>query len=477
MTKRYTNDFPDIFVSGKLLKLAAIAVIVLFATMAASVSASPDRRAMFDRFKAQYHKSYATPEEEQKRFVIFAENMAIAEMHSLRNPQATFGINEFSDVSKDEFKVYHSAEHLFARDAARRNDPRNPNLLSKDQIPQLAAGSQIDWRQKGAVTGVKNQGLKCGSCYSFSSTGNIEGQWFLAGNPLTSLSEQEIVSCQPAPAPKAGGCHGGLPDITFGWLVSGNNGQIVTEASYPYVSGDGNVPACDMSNRVVGATIAGHRDIPQDENSMASYTFTNGPISIGVDGTSFQSYTGGIITDCIGSQVDHAVLIVGFDETASTPYWIIKNSWGASWGEAGYVRVAKGSNQCLITTAPSSSFVSKNPNPVPPSPPTPVTPAPAPLPPTPPTPPTPSGGNYTYLYCTGNDCTNCQSYNFPQGACIDNESAGSSFKATCSSSGSKVHLTMYSDSQKCFGHRDEQTIDAATCYQNEATGTFLKILC
>lgn len=221
-------------------------------------------------------------------------------------------------------------------------------------LPQLAAGSRVDWRQKGAVTAVKNQG-QCGSCWSFSTTGNIEGQWFLAGHELVSLSERELVSCDNTDS----GCNGGLMDNAFSWLVSSKGGAIVTEASYPYVSGGGNVPSCNMRDKTVGARISGHHDIPHNEADMASYMYANGPVSIAVDATSWQTYTSGILTNCIASQVDHGVLAVGFDDSHNPPYWIVKNSWTAQWGEEGYIRVAKGKNECLITTAPSSSIVRK----------------------------------------------------------------------------------------------------------------------
>src|SRR5262249_41570226 len=157
-----------------------------------------------------------------------------------------------------------------------------------------------------------------------SSTGSIEGQWFLAGNTLTAVSEQEMVSCDTTDD----GCNGGWMDNAWGWLVSARKGQIVTETSYPYVSGNGVVPACDLSGKTVGATINGHEDNTKTETAMATWVYSNGPLSIAVDATSWQTYTAGIMTNCISSQVDHGVLIVGFDDNNNPPYWIIKNSWG-----------------------------------------------------------------------------------------------------------------------------------------------------
>jgi C1A family cysteine protease len=274
--------------------------------------------------------------------------MRKAEKLSKLNPLATFGVNEFADMSAAEFKIRHSAEKHFQAKMAHRQPVAN--LFSEEQVK--AAVTSIDWRTKGAVTAVKNQG-QCGSCWSFSSTGSIEGQWFLAGHTLVSLSEQELVSCDTTDD----GCNGGLMDNAWAWLVSKEHGNIATEASYPYVSGGGNVPKCALP-KTTGATISGHEDLPQNEDQMATWMSTNGPISIGVDATSWQTYTSGIMTNCISSQVDHGVLAVGFDNTNNPPYWIIKNSWAASWGEDGYIRVKKGTNQCLISSNPCTSQVS-----------------------------------------------------------------------------------------------------------------------
>jgi C1A family cysteine protease len=215
-----------------------------------------------------------------------------------------------------------------------------------------ATNGTLDWRTKGAVTAVKDQG-QCGSCWAFSTTGNIEGQWKIKGHALTSVSEQELVSCDTIDS----GCNGGLMDNAFDWLVQSRKGVIATETSYPYVSGGGNVPKCKTTGLVNGATITGHKDLPKDETQMAALLASGGPIAIAVDATSFQSYTGGILTNCISQQIDHGVLLVGYGVSGTTSYWIIKNSWAASWGEQGYIRVKQGSNECLITSYPTTATV------------------------------------------------------------------------------------------------------------------------
>ena len=358
--------------------VAVYAIAILAASMA--MAAQADYVARFETYKSQYSKKYSSAKEEAKRLRIFVDNMKKAEKLQAANPLATFGMNEFSDMSAQEFKIRHSAEKHYA--AAMRDHAKGPHRKPTKE-EEIKMGSSIDWRTKGAVTAVKNQG-QCGSCWSFSTTGNTEGQWFLAGNTLTSLSEQLFVSCDTIDD----GCNGGLMDNAFKWAVQDNNGHFDTEASYPYVSGEGNVPACDNTGRTIGATITGHINLPHNETAMAAWSYTNGPIAIAVDATSWQTYTGGIMTNCISQQIDHGVLIVGYDDTHTPPYWVIKNSWGASWGESGYIRVQKGTDQCLLTSYPCSSVVGGAPS----------TPA-----------PTPSSNCGQWIDCVS--CTTAPSYN------------------------------------------------------------------
>jgi len=322
-----------------------VCVLLLLALLATAALAKSNYITMFEDFKKAHDRKYSSPAEEAKRLRIFVSNMKKAEKLQALNPLATFGANEFADMSAAEFKIRHNGEKHFKLQQQRRR-PVAP-MFTEEQVQ--GTESSIDWRAKGAVTYVKNQG-QCGSCWSFSTTGSIEGQWFLAGNALVALSEQELVSCDTTDD----GCNGGLMDNAFAWLVSAQNGNIVTEASYPYVSGGGDVPACALP-KTTGATISGHIDLPQSEAQMKTWMSTNGPISIGVDATSWQTYQGGILTNCVSSQVDHGVLAVGFNTANNPPYWIVKNSWGASWGESGFIRIQFGTDQCLITTGPCSS--------------------------------------------------------------------------------------------------------------------------
>jgi len=180
----------------------------------------------------------------------------------------------------------------------------------------------------------------------------MEGQNFLSTNTLLSLSEQELVSCSHNGNQ---GCNGGLMDNAFKWTIT--NGGIDSEGDYPYTSGNGATGTCqnDKLKNVV-AKFSSNLDLANDETQMAAWVGTNGPLAIAVDAEQgWQTYKSGIITNCNGRQLDHGVLIVGFGTSTDSPavdYWIVKNSWGTSWGEAGYIRLGRGTNQCDLKAMP-----------------------------------------------------------------------------------------------------------------------------
>jgi C1A family cysteine protease len=306
----------------------------------------PSFNASFDDFVALYRREYGSAAETARRKAIYAENMKAAAALMETNPLADFGPTRFADMAAAEFRQLRLQG---IRPASSDSAPPKARHPSQQPLPL----NSIDWRAKGAVTAVKDQG-QCGSCWSFAAIGNIEGQWFLAGHPLAALSEQMLVSCDSLDD----GCNGGTMDTAFRWIIGKHNGSVYTEKSMPYVSENGDVPPCITKDAVVGATIAGYGDLPHAEADIAAWLGAHGPVATAVDASSWQTYIGGILTDCVSDFVNHGVLLVGYDSLHSPPYWIIKNSWGIQWGEAGYIRVAMGSNQCLLANMVTSAAVS-----------------------------------------------------------------------------------------------------------------------
>jgi cysteine peptidase B len=330
-------------------------VLILTAVHAAEYNYDLENAApMWEEYKITYGKSYASVSEERSRFENFKTHLQTAAIRNAENPHATFGINKFFDLSVEEFKAQSTGLKRAKSNTKKDVVVVAPLYTQAAALAIVAAtNNSFDWRAKGAVTSVKNQG-QCGSCWAFTATGNIEGQWFIKTGTLVTVSAQELVSCDT----QDDGCNGGLMDTAFDWLVSSMKGAITYDIDYPYVSTTGDVPKCNNS-KVAGAaaTITGRQEIAKDEVQMAAWLTQHGPISAGVDATTFCEYKSGIITNCISQNVDHSILVVGYGVANGINYWILKNSWSSTWGESGYVRIEKGSNQCLVTSEASSANV------------------------------------------------------------------------------------------------------------------------
>jgi len=308
----------------------------------------------FKKFMTKYEKNYEK-EELSARFKIFQDNLKRIDQLNARNTKTTFGVTKFADLTPKEFK------NIYLSKVSMKAEPSWPMGKSFSDEDVQDTPQTWDWRQKGAVTPVKNQGM-CGSCWAFSAVGNMEGQWFLGGNTLVGLSEQNLVDCDHECMQYEGeqvcdqGCDGGLMPNAFEYVIKGNG--IDTESSYEYTGYDGD---CAFKNGTIGATIKDWTMIPGNETQMATWLVNQGPISIAVDAELWQYYLFGIFEfPWCGTDLDHGVLIVGYDwETddfgQELNYWWVKNSWGDDWGYDGYIKLAKGSNQCGDNLFPCTS--------------------------------------------------------------------------------------------------------------------------
>jgi len=326
-------------------------VAALLAVLASTAMAmTMDATAAFRSWKAEHGVSYATDEEESLRFAVFKANAEKVSAHNAAGHSWTMALNQFADLTSDEFAARYIGGY---RNVPKRQNPTATHLLQSSDLP-----ASVDWSAKGAVTPIKNQG-QCGSCWAFSTTGSTEGISFIKTGTLPSLSEQQLVDCSGSFGNQ--GCNGGLMDYAFQYIIH-NNG-ICSEASYPYHASDG---TCKSSSCTAAATITGYQDVPQDSDTALMTAIAQQPVSVAVeaDQSSFQFYSGGVMTAACGTNLDHGVLAVGYGTESGSDYYKVKNSWGASWGAKGYILLGRGSSynggkgQCGILQ--SASYPEKN---------------------------------------------------------------------------------------------------------------------
>ncbi|XP_070163410.1 uncharacterized protein [Polyergus mexicanus] len=306
---------------------------------------------LFNKFVVTYNRTYSTPEERNLRFGIFRENFGIIQLlRKTEQGTAYYDVNMFADISREEFR---------SRYLGLRPDLRSENdiPLPKAEIPDIELPPKFDWREKGVVTSVKDQGM-CGSCWAFSVTGNVEGQYALKHGQLLSLSEQELVDCDDLDE----GCSGGLPDNAYRAIEK--LGGLELESDYPYEAEN---EKCHFKRNLAKVQLASAVNVTSDETQMAQWLVQNGPISIGINANAMQFYVGGVSHPfkflCNPKNLDHGVLIVGYGTSEyplfhkKLPYWIIKNSWGKYWGEQGYYRVYRGDGTCGLNMMATSAVV------------------------------------------------------------------------------------------------------------------------
>jgi len=289
----------------------------------------------FVSYVKEFKKVY-TSEELYTRFENFKDNKKMIDEHNAKGLAWEMGVNQFTDLTGKEFADLYLGYRPRSNDYARS---RNQHVRPLGQV----LADELDWRTKGAVTPVKDQG-QCGSCWAFSTTGSVEGANQIKTGTLESVSEQQLVDC----AGSAGnqGCNGGLMDDAFEYIIK--NGGLGSEASYPYTAKDGK---CKQVSSV--ATVSKFTDVKKNDETDLMSAVNIEPVSVAVDAMSWSAYRKGVMSGLCGKSLDHGVLCIGYGDDGSTPYWLVKNSWGTSWGEQGFIRLVRNKNECGIAEAAS----------------------------------------------------------------------------------------------------------------------------
>jgi len=378
--------------------------------VAGTSTSSPDKASLFKDFIEKYDRHYATEFEKGKRFQIFSENVDKITASNGQNRSYTLGITERADLTLEEFSTQYFTGFVppLTATSGDRSVFSAPEGFSEPD--------SIDWVQKGGVTSVKNQGT-CGSCWTFSTVGALEGAMFVAGRKIEDLSMQHILACDTG----GHGCGGGSMDQAFDWVAQNGVPSLTDE---PYLCKDGSSSACKgmtcsacakqtgetcmfsgKCNKVPGSTcnknsgiihkcecpadqcfsdgacaapekpaalviavgdVTKHTDVGSTEGALEA-AVAGQPVSVAIeaDKSVFQHYTGGVLTnDACGSQLDHGVLAVGYGVDKGQKYWKVKNSWGTVFGEEGYIRIEKGSasdgGECGIRKMASFPTIKKD---------------------------------------------------------------------------------------------------------------------
>jgi len=328
-------------------------VLLLAALCSVALSAQADyTRLQFARFQETYGKRYHTRAESQFRHDVFAANLKKMEEHNRSGAKWTMGVNQFSDMTEAEFQAQYMGGYKKLPTPA-----VNATAAPAKSVKDLPAS--VDWREKGAVTPVKNQG-QCGSCWAFATTAMIESYAAIATGNLPVLSSQQVTSCTPNPLScgGTGGCMGSIPQLAYTYIQLFGH---ASEDDYPYTSGSTTQTGdCmyDFDGTAPVTGITGYNTLPfNDQEAVMTHLAEVGPLAVAVYASGWGGYSGGVYDGCSFDSniaLNHAVQLVGYGtDEALGDYWIVRNSWGSGWGEGGYIRLKRQAEaQCGTDSSP-----------------------------------------------------------------------------------------------------------------------------
>jgi len=324
-------------------------ILVIFVCFVAlSFGAKPIQNAQvhFQSWMSKHNKVYDTQEEYQTRFANFQVSVLRIEQKNKLSRNVTYALNKFSDLSVKEFRATYLMKNPVPVAPTKGNNVLTPTVT--------AAPDTFDWRNQKVVSAVKDQG-QCGSCWAFSVVENIESVWMLAHNmtaaTMPALAPQQLVDCDD----EDGGCNGGNQDTAYDYLEGSG---LEKESDYPYRALDG---TCEYKKSNVYATIKSWEwaTYLRDETTLQQNLLSVGPLSVCVDASNWQDYSSGVMGEwdcCTLCQLDHCVQLVGYNKQSS-PYWIVRNSWGTDWGMSGYIWVDLGHNTCGIAESAATAVL------------------------------------------------------------------------------------------------------------------------
>ena len=313
----------------------------------------------FESYQREFAKTYAQAEASVRR-AIFNRNLQTIRFHNQDRTQTyKLGVNQFTDRTTEEMQSYLMVRPKSDTPSKRSTRPI-PKTTSNTDLPD-----RIDWRNYSIVTPVKNQG-QCGSCWAFAAAETLESHWAIYTKNLVVLSEQQILDCTPNPnhCGGTGGCGGATVELAFKQIMKMG---LTAEDSYPYISSNGTDSVCDESQIwLPSAVMRSFENVaPNDYEQVVLWLYGRGPLAVSVDASKWFAYESGIFNGCNQTNPDlnHAVQLIGMEKMFDTgeEFWIVRNSWGESWGESGYIRLQKSADvTCGIDLSPSDGDACDN---------------------------------------------------------------------------------------------------------------------
>ncbi|XP_066317745.1 senescence-specific cysteine protease SAG39-like [Miscanthus floridulus] len=315
------------------------------------VAAAAAMASRHEKWMAEHGRTYKDEAEKARRLEIFRANAEFIDSFNAAGKHShRLATNRFADLTDEEFRAARTG--FRPRPAPAAAGSGGGGRFRYENFSLADAAQSVDWRAMGAVTGVKDQG-ECGCCWAFSAVAAVEGLNKIRTGRLVSLSEQELVDCDVNGEDQ--GCEGGLMDDAFQFIQ--RRGGLASESGYPYQGEDGSCRSSAASARA--ASIRGHEDVPRNNEAALAAAVANQPVSVAINGEdyAFRFYDSGVLGGECGTDLNHAITAVGYGTAADgSRYWLMKNSWGASWGEGGYVRIrrgVRGQGVCGLAKLPS----------------------------------------------------------------------------------------------------------------------------
>ncbi|XP_039137325.1 senescence-specific cysteine protease SAG39-like [Dioscorea cayenensis subsp. rotundata] len=314
-------------------KCSLLALLVLSVFVLVTASRVLNEVSMSDRhnqWMLEHGRAYKDVIEKQHHFEIYKKNVEFIDSFNAGDHKFKLVANHFADLTNEEFRAMYNGFRLSSTDSSKAK-----SSFKYENITAVA--EFVDWRTKGAVTHVKNQ-QQCSCCWAFSAVAAMEGAIKLSTGNLISLSEQEVVDCDVYGEDH--GCNPSFTDGAYKFIIQ--NGGLTTETNYPYMATQG---TCNRQKAAShAAQINGYEEVPANNEAALLMAVANQPVSVTIDasGSAFRFYSNGVFNGPCGTELDHAVTAVGYGQDSDgTKYWLIKNSWGESWGEEGYIRMER----------------------------------------------------------------------------------------------------------------------------------------